>query len=60
MIYKCKCHVCGKEWDLETHFLSTPLILIGEDDEERCGLQCGAHTGAEVRAAYNEIVRKSR
>lgn len=51
--YSVSCHVCGREWELETDFLSAPTVRVGGRD--RALVACREHTAAEVRQAWLEL-----
>lgn len=52
-VYRCKCHVCGKEYDYEAYLLSSPLSAMADDGKTELPVRaCNTHTGAEIRAAY--------
>jgi len=62
--YPCKCHVCGREFELVTEFLSASSWLL-EDGRSVSMLSCNAdpngpdHSGEEIRAAWDALVRSS-
>jgi hypothetical protein len=53
-VYKCRCHVCGRDFDHEAHFMSVPAsaadgrLLVACNVEETLP----KHTQAEIKAAY--------
>ncbi len=52
-IYKCRCGVCGREWDKESEFISGIMY-----QDNRVRLNCEGefkHTVEEVREAWKKL-----
>jgi len=56
--YPCICHVCGKEFEIESRFMSGPTMQ-GADGRDRLMHSCidQKHSPEEVRAAWNRMGR---
>jgi hypothetical protein len=62
-IYKCKCGICGHEWECESEFLSVPFSTFQTSDGlERLIVHCEnlqgepLHTAEQRRKWYKEFV----
>ena len=53
-IYKCRCHVCGNEFDHEAGFMSVPASWADGRLKISCNVEptLPKHTAAEVREAW--------
>lgn len=59
--YRCKCHVCGTEYNHQTVFMSSPIMLASDDGQRALPARsCGAHAPEEIRAAYDRITGADR
>lgn len=57
--YPIKCHVCGREFDLQAEFFSCRESVRGTDGKERLYGTCNhsnslpKHSPGEIRASYD-------
>lgn len=50
--YHCTCPVCRKGHDVIADFMSSPRTLIDTEGQPGLSMSCGAHTPAELQAAW--------